>query len=97
MAALVAEFAYVLGCVGPAVPWICLWLTRGLPGMFTSDWCLSAQGRYVGVVLGYVMGDETAFTCWSRLCIRYGRDTRNFVGIGCVWYIMNRKLFYHHV
>jgi len=97
MATLVAEVAYALDCVGPVVPWISFWLTRDLPGMDTLNWYRSAEAHYVGIVLGYVMCDETAFERWSISCIRYGCDSDNFVGLGYVWSIINRKLFYYHV
>jgi len=93
MTALVAEIACGLGCVDLVVPWINLWLTRDLPGMYSWDWYCTTEGLYAGIVLGYTMGDKTAFQCWSKFCIRYGRDSDSFTGLGCVWSSVHRKLF----
>lgn len=93
MAAMISELAYALGCVGPVVPWINLWLTRDL-SMNSSTWYYSAKnGHYVGIVVGYIMGDLTAFQRWSRLCIQFkdGRDSESFAGLGFVWSLINRK------
>ena len=96
MAAMVSELAYALGCVGPVVPWINLWLARDLPGN-TTHWGLSAKkGHYAGIIVGYLMGDQTAFNRWSKMCIRYGRDSDYFAGLGFVWPLINRKLSNQH-
>ncbi|KAF8445309.1 hypothetical protein BGX38DRAFT_1196202 [Terfezia claveryi] len=96
MVALVAEFACALGCVIPLVPWMNLWLTRYVPGVHTyaSDrpWSCSAEGHYVGIVSAYAMGDKTAFRHWSQLCIRSGRDSPTFAGLGFVWSVINDDL-----
>ena len=98
MTALVAEFACALGCEGPVVPWINLWLTRYLPQIGISDrsWYRSTEGHYVGIILSYTMGDGIAFGRWSKLCIRYGHDSDNFAGPGCVWSVINSKLPYQN-
>ncbi|RPB29953.1 hypothetical protein L211DRAFT_832646 [Terfezia boudieri ATCC MYA-4762] len=96
MVALVAEFACALGCVIPLVPWMNLWLTKYVPGVHTyaSDrsWDCRAEGHYVGIVSAFAMGDETAFRRWSMLCIRSGRDSPTFAGLGYVWSVINDDL-----
>ncbi|KAF8420994.1 hypothetical protein EV426DRAFT_718968 [Tirmania nivea] len=92
MAAMVAEIACALNCVSPVVPWINLWITRDLAGIDTSHWYCSAEGHYVGIVVSYVMGAETSFKRWTKLCIRYGRDTDTFVGLGYVWSVISNDM-----
>ncbi|KAF8420993.1 hypothetical protein EV426DRAFT_610217 [Tirmania nivea] len=92
MAALVADLACAFGCVDPVVPWINLWLTKDLTWVDTSDWYCSAKGHYLGIVIGYAVGDRSAFSRWSRLCIRYGCDSNSFTGLGYVWSIINDDL-----
>jgi len=98
MTALVAEFACALDCVGPVVPWINLWLTRYLPVTYASDWSwyCSAKGHHVGTLVSYTMGDEIAFSRWSRLCIRYGHDSDSFAGLGYMWSVIDGKLSYQY-
>ena len=91
---LVAEIAYTLGCVGPVVPWINLWLTRDLSKLDTT-WlwvdCYNDE-YYQGIIAGYVLKDKVAFKRWSGLCIRYDYDYCSCVGLGYVWNIVCGKL-----
>jgi len=74
MIAFVADTAWALGCVGPVVPWIYLWLTH-VELRSAASGSLDWWWPCLGIVVGFVVGDATAFERWSKVCIRYGCDS----------------------
>ena len=78
--AFVADIAWALNCIGPVVPWINLWLTRVQLRSAASalpEWHYTWQWPCVGIVVGFTMGDATAFERCSMMCIRHGCGSGN--------------------